>query len=304
MKNELSGEYLRDYSEIEKYLKKHIQKGEKLEEALSDLYEMYSDLEAESAEISSVHEGTAEEYAKELAENLPEKKVFFTKKRIILCLISVALIAGICFYNNSPLKRMTGGLDYVAKHIDDYSFESAGITEYAITILGGGYAVDSKLLEITDRNIFGDGEIFIEGTTYSSYKDANHGEIFIPTVYPHIFLDNPKNLIEKISNYEEDSIRIIGNTNTSCGIYLSHPGTYGYEVLYIGKPDYYKINPDGSVDFKFVFEKTDSPCNEKTISELSAECSGSDEDPYRIYLILDCIEINWQYNKSPFSESE
>lgn len=304
MKNELSGEYLRDYSEIEKYLKKHIQKGEKLEEALSDLYEMYSDLEAEGSDISSAHEGTAEEYAKELAENLPKKKVFFTGKRIVLCLIVVALIFGVCLYNNSPIKRMNGGLDYVAKHLDDYSFGAAGITEYVITILDHGYAVDSRLLEITDRNIFGEGEIFIEGTTNFSYKDANHGEIFIPTIYPHIFRDNPQNLIKKISNYEEDSIRIIENTSTGCGIHLSHPGTYGYEVLYTGKPDYYKINPDGSVDFRFVFEKTDSPYNEKTISELAAECSGSDEDPYRLYLILDCVEISWQYNKSLFSESE
>ncbi len=304
MKNELSGEYLSDYSEIEKYLKKHVQKGEKLDDALSDLYEMYSDLEAEGAEISFAHEGTAEEYAKELAENLPKKKVFFTKKRIIFCLIAIVLIAGVCFYNNSPFKRMAGGLDYVTKHLDDYSFGSAGITEYVITILDSGYAVDSRLLEITDRNIFGDGEIFIEGKTYSSYKDANHGKIFIPTVYPHIFWDNPRNLIEKISNYEEDSIRTIENINTGCEIHLSHPGTYGYEVLYIGKPAYYKINPDGSVDFKFVFEKTDSPYNEKTISELAEGCTLSDEDPYRIYLILECVEISWQYNKSLFSENE
>lgn len=304
MKNELSGEYLRDYSEIEKYLKKHIQKGEKLEDTLEDLYMMYSDLETEGADISSAHEGTAEEYAKELAEQLPKKKVFFTKKSIVFFLIVFALVAGVYLYNNSPVKRMIGGLDYVVDHLDDYSFDETGTTEYSITILDGGTVINSDLLEITDWDLFGDGEIFIEGTTYSSYKDANHGEIFIPTVYPSTFRDNPKNFIEKISNYSEDSIRIIENTNTGCGINLHFRGTYGYEILYRGKPVYYKINPDGSIDFKFVFEKTDSPYNEKSISELAEDCHGSDDDSYRIYLILECLAVKWEYNESVFSESK
>lgn len=297
MKNELSGEYLRDYSEIEKYLKGHVEKGEKLDEALEELFEMYSDLETEGADISFAHEGTAKEYAKELAEQLPKKKVFFTKKSIVFFLIAFALVAGVYLYNNSPIKRITGGIDYVADHIDDYSFETAKITDYVITIIDGGCIMGSGFPEITDMNIFGEGEIFIEGTAYPSYKDANHGEIFLPTVYPHIFWENPKNLIEKISDYEKNSVRIIENTNTGCGIHLSHPGTYGYEILYNGRPDYYKMNPDGSVDFRFVFEKTESPYNEKSIYKLASGCSGSEEDPYRLYLILGCIEINWQYNK-------
>lgn len=304
MKNELSGGYLRDYSEIEKYLKNHVEKGEKLEDTLEDLYMMYSDLEAEGADISFAHEGTAEEYAKELAEQLPKKKVFFTKKRVIFFLIALVLVSGIYFYSNSPVRRMTGGLDYVVNHLDDYTFDETGTTEYSITILDGGTVINSDLLEITDWNLFGDGEIFIEGTTYSSYKDANHGEIFIPTVYPSTFRDNPKNFIEKISNYSEDSIRIIGNTNTGCGINLHHRGTYGYEILYRGKPVYYKINPDGSVDFKFVFEKTDSPYNEKSISEIAENCHDSDDDDYRIYLILKCLAVKWEYNESVFSESK
>lgn len=140
MKNELSGEYLRDYSEIEKYLKGHVEKGEKLDEALEELFEMYSDLETEGADISFAHEGTAKEYAKELAEQLPKKKVFFTKKSIVFFLIAFALVAGVYLYNNSPIKRITGGIDYVADHIDDYSFETAKITDYVITIIEIGRA--------------------------------------------------------------------------------------------------------------------------------------------------------------------
>ena len=96
----------------------------------------------------------AEEYAKELAEQLPKKKVFFTKKSIVFFLIAFALVAGVYLYNNSPIKRMTGGIDYVADHIDDYSFETTKITDYVITIIDGGCIMNAGFPEITDMNIF------------------------------------------------------------------------------------------------------------------------------------------------------
>ena len=68
MDKNLSGKYLDDFNEVTKYLKKHAAKGEKLNEVLDDLSELYSDLEAENAPISSAHEGTAEDYAKELKD--------------------------------------------------------------------------------------------------------------------------------------------------------------------------------------------------------------------------------------------
>jgi len=101
MNEKLSGEYLADFNEVTKYLKKYAAKGEKLNEVLDDLSELYSDLEAEGAPLSSVHEGSAEDYAKELSENLPRKKVFFTAKRLLLIFACAVLVAGICFYNNS-----------------------------------------------------------------------------------------------------------------------------------------------------------------------------------------------------------
>ena len=113
MNEKLSGEYLADFNEVTKYLKQNAAKGEKLNEVIDYLSELYSDLEAEGSPITSVHEGTAEEYAKELLENLPKKKVFLTTKRLVLIFIAVAIVAGICFYNNSPLRRVNGGLDYV-----------------------------------------------------------------------------------------------------------------------------------------------------------------------------------------------
>ena len=96
MNEKLSGEYLADFNEVTKYLKKYAAKGEKLNEVLDDLSELYSDLEAENAPISSAHEGTAEDYAKELLENLPKKKTFFTTKRFVL--IFAATLAAIALF--------------------------------------------------------------------------------------------------------------------------------------------------------------------------------------------------------------
>ena len=295
MNEKLSGEYLADFNEVTKYLKKYAAKGEKLNEVLDDLSELYSDLEAEGAPLSSVHEGSAEDYAKELLENLPKKKVFFTTKRLILFLVSAAIVAGICFYNSSPLKRMTEGLKYVAEHTDDFSFDVANVESYIVEIWDEGvsYGSDGNV-EIKEMNLFHEGEIFIEGTVYPIYRDANRGSITVPCVYKITFWDNPKNLIEKISDYEENEIRIIGDRDTGCGIYMSSPERFGNEVLYRGKPVYYKINPDGSLDFKFTFKKTESPYNEKSLYKLA-------EEGNELKLALDCLTIEWEYIKS-FSE--
>lgn len=292
MDKNLSGKYLDDFNEVTKYLKKYAAKGEKLNEVLDDLSELYSDLEAENAPISSAHEGTAEDYAKELLENLPKKKTFFTTKRFVLIFAAIAVVAGICFYNNSPLKRMKEGLNYVAEHTDDFSFEVINIESYIIEIwdMGVSYGREGNI-EIKEMNLFHEGEIFIEGTVYPIYRDANRGSITVPCVYKITFWDNPKNLIEKISDYEEKEIRIIGDRDTGCGIYMSSSERFGNEVLYRGKPVYYKINPDGSLDFKFAFEKTESPYNEKSIYKLAEEGS-------ELKLALDCLTIEWEYIKS------
>lgn len=292
MKKELSGEYLADFNEVTKYLKKHAAKGEKLNEVLDDLSELYSDLEAEGAPLSSVHEGSAEDYAKELLENLPKKKVFFTAKRLALIFAAIALVAGIYFYNNSPLKRMNSGISYVANHLDDFNLDDTSTTSYIIGIWDGGISLESEEnIELKDHSLFSDGEIFVEGTAYSVYKDANRGSIVVPSVHAPVFWSNPKNFIEKISDYDETSFRTIGNMDTDCGIYMSHPDRFGTEILYRGNPAYYKINPDGSVDFKFVFEKSESPYNEKSIYKLAEEGS-------ELKLALDCLTIEWEYIKS------
>ena len=291
MDKNLSGKYLDDFNEVTKYLKKYAAKGEKLNEVLDDLSELYSDLEAENAPISSAHEGTAEDYAKELLENLPKKKTFFTTKRFVLIFAVIAVLAGICFYSNSPLRRVSGGLNYAANHPDDFSFEICNSESYILRIWDGGVSYDNKdYIEIKEMNIFSDGEIFIEGTAYPLYKDVNHGSITVPCVYSSAFLSNPRNLVEKISNYEENNIRILEGINTGCGIYMDNPEHFGVEILYRGIPTYYKINSDGSVDFKFVFEKTESAYNKKTISELVKEGP-------ELKLVLNCLDVEWTYNK-------
>ena len=43
--------------------------------------------------------------------------------------------------------------------------------------------------------------------------------------------------------------------------------------------------------FKFVFDKTESAYNEKSLSELAKE-------GFDLKLVLDCFRIEWEYNKS------
>ena len=103
MNEKLSGEYLADFNEVTKYLKKYAAKGEKLNEVLDDLSELYSDLEAEGAPVSSVHEGSAEDYAKELLENLPRKKKLSSKAITAIVAVVVFIISAVYFTTDSKM---------------------------------------------------------------------------------------------------------------------------------------------------------------------------------------------------------
>ena len=82
---ELNGKYKEDFNEVKKYIEKTSAKCPEREETLESLSAIYLEAQENQTEISEIHEGTAKDYAKEIAESLPAKKK-----------ANFAKIAGIC----------------------------------------------------------------------------------------------------------------------------------------------------------------------------------------------------------------
>ena len=71
---ELNGKYKEDFNEIRKYIEKTAAKSSEREEALESLSVIYREAQEHHTELLKIHEGTAKDYAKEIAESLPKKK--------------------------------------------------------------------------------------------------------------------------------------------------------------------------------------------------------------------------------------
>ena len=94
---ELNGIYKSDFDEIRKYIEKFSAKCSEREEALESLLGIYLEAQENQTEISEIHEGTAKDYAKEIAESLPEKKKASLKKILPAATVGFALVFGAVF---------------------------------------------------------------------------------------------------------------------------------------------------------------------------------------------------------------
>lgn len=291
MNKKLSGEYLADFNEVTKYLKKHAAKGEKLSEVLDDLSELYSDIEAEGSPLSSVHEGTAEDYAKELLENLPKKKPLFTTKRLVFLF---AFLFAIFFFMEVFYDSAYRGINDVLKNPDSYIITRAQTKEafYNIYKTNSGFTtgvtsdMESEFITITELDFSDPDKILIRGTAKSFYNKDGFGQIHIPAIYTYIY--TPEAFLDLLSDFKEGDVRVVGDFNTGCKIFISHPERYGIEALYYGKPVDYKTNSDGDIDFEFVFEKTNSPYNNKSIEEYLSEGT-------EVEISFDCFSVKWNH---------
>lgn len=296
MKTELSGEYLADYTEVTKYLKKHAAKGEKLSEVISDLSELYSDLEAEGASVASVHEGTAEEYAKELLENLPKKKKLSSKAITAILVIIAVLISAIYFTNDSKMAIASRGIERVIKKPEQYSLYANSNNRYGFELYlqepdNTFVCINSVPWETTPFSVkyfeySDDDKIYIECSLMSDYQNSEEGSIKIPILYPSLFYNEPEKLIDSIINFDIGDYNIIENLSTGSSIELIGDNGYALAVLYDGYPTYYKINRDGSIDFGYVFEIRESQYSKKTIQEYLLEDK-------KVYLAIGFVELSW-----------
>ncbi len=94
--NRLVGEYKEDFFEVKKYIEKVSAKCPEREEALESLSAIYLEAQENQSEIYEIHEGRAEDYAKEIAESLPKKrKPNFAKIAGISAVFSVIVAAAV-----------------------------------------------------------------------------------------------------------------------------------------------------------------------------------------------------------------
>ncbi len=296
MNEKLSGEYLSDYNEVTKYLKKHAAKGEKLNEVLNDLSELYSDIEAEGTPVSSAHEGTAEEYAKELLESLPKKKKLSTKAITAILVIIAVLISAVYFTNDSKMAISSRGLDRVIKKPEQYELYTTSSNRYGfelylqqpdnISVLVQSIPWETAPFYIKDFKYLEDEKIYIECSLMSDYQNSEEGKIKIPILYPSLFYDEPEKLLNSIKDFNIEDYKIIKDVSTGSSIDLMGDNGYPLAVLYDGYPTYYKINSDGSIDFGYVFELRESQYSEKNIKDYLLE--GKD-----VYLCLGFVELSW-----------
>lgn len=90
---ELKGIYKSDFDGIRKYIEKNSAKSSEREEALESLLGIYLEAQENGTLISEIHEGTAEDYAKEICESLPEKRKINIKKFAGICAVFAVFAA-------------------------------------------------------------------------------------------------------------------------------------------------------------------------------------------------------------------
>ncbi|MBR2639979.1 MAG: hypothetical protein IKL18_07440 [Oscillospiraceae bacterium] len=120
----LNGKYLSDFEKIKKRIEKLSAKSPEREEALESLLTIYLEAQENKTEIQEIHEGTAEDYAREIAESLPKKKrPDFLKIAGICAVFAVFIGASILLLLNMSdsylLKKR--GFNHVLKSENEYS---------------------------------------------------------------------------------------------------------------------------------------------------------------------------------------
>ncbi len=297
MNEKLSGEYLTDYNDVTKYLKKYATKGEKLNEVLDDLSELYSDLEAENAPLSSAHEGSAEDYAKELLENLPKKKKLSPKAITVIVAVVVFIISAVYFTTDSKMAIAYRGLERVIQKPEQYELYTTSSNGKWIElylqkpdngdVLINAVPWDNAPFVIENFDYSENGKIYIEGSVTSDYQGNEEGYIKIPILYPSLFFNNPQKLLDCITDYDINDFKIIEEATTGSGIGLINDHGYQIATLYDGYPTYYEVNKDGSIDFCFVYKMRENEHTEKSIKEYLLE-------DQKVYLYIGYVELYWQ----------
>ena len=90
--NRLAGEYKEDFFEVKKYIEKFSAKGSEQDEAFESLLTIYLEAQENETPVSEIHEVSAKDYAREIAEVLPQKKRLDLRKIFRIAVLAAVFI--------------------------------------------------------------------------------------------------------------------------------------------------------------------------------------------------------------------
>lgn len=138
--NRLRDEYRADFLEVRKYIEKFSAKGSEQEEALEGLLEIYVEAQENKTPVSEIHECSPKDYAREIAEVLPQKNIKWLKKALYIGFAAAAalMISSFVVLNMSEDYHMKiHGLGHVFISPFEFSVTVEKIPNAAVTYFDG-----------------------------------------------------------------------------------------------------------------------------------------------------------------------
>ena len=133
--NRLVGEYKEDFFEVKKYIEKFSAKGSEQDEAFESLLTIYLEAQENETPVSEIHEVSAKDYAREIAEVLPQKKRLDLRKIFRIGVLAAVFIGFGIFvlFNMSEEHHLeVHGLGHVFISPNEYSVEVKELQKQAI----------------------------------------------------------------------------------------------------------------------------------------------------------------------------
>ena len=120
---ELNGIYKEDFSKVKKHMEKNAAKCPEREEAFESLLSIYLEAQENETPISEIHEGNAEDYAKEICEGLPKKK-HINKETLfaVMGVVTAIIIVATGYFTRDALYIEKGGYGFALKYPEKFEF--------------------------------------------------------------------------------------------------------------------------------------------------------------------------------------
>jgi len=145
---------------------------------------------------------------------------------------------------------------------------------------------NSEYIVITKCEYYENGNLAIRGKSIPIYQNNNEGKIIIPAVYSSEDYLNSENFLSSICSLSKES-STVKNIKTGSGIIIKTENPFDSNFLYNAVPVFYKFDKDGSVEFEFVFIKSENNESVKSIKDLISE----NHSPL---IVLQCATLEWE----------
>lgn len=127
--------YKEDFEKIKKEIEKYAKKSPERTEAIENLAAIYEEAQKNSLPLEEIRGDSAEEYAKEIAGSLPEKKKLFQKKTVfaaICCAAFIALSIFVCIMMTDSYQIEKHGFNFIVNNVDKYAVNISENTHQVI----------------------------------------------------------------------------------------------------------------------------------------------------------------------------